>query len=777
MWDKITPELDQAQDIQISRTLMDNLHPGNCELHAFSDAAPTAYGSAIYIKSGANVSLYIAKTRVKPLKETTIPRMELLAAVTAYRLIKYTQEALNGLISFKKQVIWIDSQIVLHWIKSEKKLPIFVHNRVKELHEFPGDFRYVTSKDNPADLLTRGISAEELKNSTLWWSGPTWLSTGIYPPTPKELGPQEVNVLLQQTDAEEGDNKTDHIPKKSSISNVINAKHFSSYTKLLKVTALVKKCARIWMTKDKVDSKDLCHVEAQEVIDAEKLWIKATQQECYSNEIESLKGKATTSRPTLINQLRLYLDELGLIRLDGRLNNAQIDMDTKFPYLIPKQHTITDLLIRRAHADTLHSGMRSTVTKLRQRYWIPRIREAVNTQLRKCVVCKIASGKPYRKPETPPLQASRIREAPPFTVTGCDFTGALYVIPKGGGTESKVYIALFTCAITRAVHLEVVPDMSTPTFLNAFRRFTARRSIPAKMISDNALTFISTAEYTKSLLNDPEIREYMSNHQVDWSFNPKRAPWWGGFFERLIGLTKMALYKTLRRARITLDQLVTLVTEIGVLNNRPLTYVGETDIAEPLTPAHLLHGRQLTGLPHEVTDWDELSDPNFNDLDQPALAKRTKKMSAIFQQFWQVWSSEYITSLRERHIQAKRGITENTVKIGDIVLVHSDDTKRVNWKLAKIESLIYGNDGIVRAANIKTKNGTTNRPITRLYPLEVTAVETCEPQSQIAQTKMKHNEANLIKGDHNNYANRRSVRNASKIARDKIRQWANVLND
>ncbi|XP_064621909.1 uncharacterized protein LOC135484415 [Lineus longissimus] len=791
-WRKITIELEEAMNITVPRKILDNIDPQNCELHAFSDASPAAYGCAIYLKSGTQASLLIAKTRVKPLKATTIPRMELIAALTGYRLAKYTLEALQGLIPIKKQVIWIDSQIVLHWITSDKKLPVFVQNRVNELRKFPGEFRYVQSKDNPADLLTRGITAQELRDSPLWWTGPSWLSTGMYPPTPTKL---LHNVLLQQAATTDDvpdqvrDDTSDHAPdvrdqthhpattplQHPGIAKVIDVTRFSSYRKLLRITALVQKIAKVWITKDKTNLKTLIQATAQETSAAETLWIKAIQTDCYHNEIEILKGKTATGplagrSKTLVNQLRLYLDESGLIRLDGRLNNARINLDTKFPYLVPRKHPFTDLLIGRAHAAQLHSGMRSTVAWLRQRFWIPRIREAVNSQLRRCVTCKLIIGKPYSKPETPPLQASRIQQAPPFTVSGCDFTGALNVRPKEGGPEAKFYLALFTCAITRAVHLEVVPDMTSQTFLNAFRRFCARRSTPSQMISDNGTTFIAAANEIKQLMQSPDIQAHMADQRCTWTFNPKRAPWWGGFFERMIGMTKMAIIKTLRRARVTLDELTTLVTQVeGILNDRPLTYIGDMDITAPLTPAHLLHGRQITGLPYEATDLDELADPNFGD----SLNKRAKRLAVLIDHFWQQWSSEYIPSLRERHIRSKRGHRETRVKVGEIVLVHSDETKRVNWKIAKIERLIYGQDGIARAAQNKTSSGVTNRPIARLYPLEVTAAETAPIAAQVHE---KHNEAQQNTTQQAPVNNRPPTRNASKNARNKIMQWANVLN-
>ncbi|XP_070571205.1 uncharacterized protein [Ptychodera flava] len=306
--------------------------------------------------------------------------------------------------------------------------------------------------------------------------------------------------------------------------------------------------------------------------------------------------------------------------------------------------------------------MPSTVTHIRQRYWIPRIRETVKSVLRNCVICKKVIGKAYTMPVSPPLQSFRVNETPPFTVTGVDFTGTLLVKNTENREASKAYICLFTCAVTRAIHLEVVSDLSTVTFLNAFRRFAARRSLPSKMVSDNATTYLAAAEEITKLLNSREIREYMNNHRVEWIFIPKRAPWFGGFWERL-GLTKTALQKVLGHARVTLDELTTLVAEVeATLNDRPITYVDECD---PLTPSLLLHGRLINTLPRELVDDDELTDPTYITSKQTTLEKRVKYLAKLHEHFWQRWSAEYLPALRERH--SPKGKTGNVIKKGDVV--------------------------------------------------------------------------------------------------------------
>ena len=154
--------------------------------------------------------------------------------------------------------------------------------------------------------------------------------------------------------------------------------------------------------------------------------------------------------PTLVKQLRLFLDDRKLMRCGGRIHNALTSDLTKFSYLLPPRHPLTSLITIDTHRKLHHSGVSNTVTALRQVYWIPAIRQCVRKLLHRCVTCNKLLGKPYRAASLPPLPKVRVTQCPPFSVTGVDFTGALHV--KNGGDERKVYICLFTCTSTRAVH-------------------------------------------------------------------------------------------------------------------------------------------------------------------------------------------------------------------------------------------------------------------------------------------------------------------------------------
>ena len=316
----------------------------------------------------------------------------------------------------------------------------------------------------------------------------------------------------------------------------------------------------------------------------------------------------------LVRQLRLFLDKNDCLRCGGRIHNAPLSHVSKFPFLLPAKHPLTTLIIHSFHLRLLHSGTNSTLTELRQESWIPTARQTVRSVIRKCTTCKKNCGSFYPSPDPAPLPKIRVRDAPPFTITGVDFTGALYVHEHH--QEIKVYICLYTCATSRAIHLEIVNDLTVDMFLLSFRRFASRRSLPSVLVSDNASTFQSAAEELQKLFKSSILVHNLSKQGVQWQFIPKRAPWYGGWWEQLVGMTKSTIKKVLGRAHVSLVTLQTLVTEVeAVLNDCPLIYITpDIEDADPLTPSHLLCGRRITSLPHASIEDDEVKDPSTSDV-------------------------------------------------------------------------------------------------------------------------------------------------------------------
>ena len=755
-WQTIVEDIKQLPHFTINRSYFTTtFDKHNVELHLFADASAKAYGSVAFLLLQQQTSFVMAKTRVAPLKPCTLPRLELMATVVAARLAKFiiTSLKLQGAPTY----IWTDSQIVLYWIHSFKRLPQFVSSRVAEINQSipSASWNYCPTNDNPADLLTRGLTFEQFKSSSQWVHGPSWLPNQQNWPVWQHSPISHLHAVAAVSDEFIPSEQTPH---NIGLRYIIKVKDYSTLHKLLTVTAYVYRFV-LNLRNPQAAKKD--PITARELHHARKQWIKDCQQETYWHEIQNI---SPTSRPIkrllLVRQLRLFLDKEGLIRCGGRIHNAPLSHLAKFPYLLPQKHPFTALIIYSTHVKLYHTGINSTVTALRQSYWVPAARQYVKSLLRRCTICKRHHGRPYPTPDPAPLPKSRTQDTPPFTVTGVDFTGALYVQQKGD--EIKVYICLFTCATTRAIHLEVVSDLSTETFLLAFRRFASRKSLPQLMVSDNASTYTAAAEELYQIFRSRELATSLEKSGVTWKFIPKKAPWYGGFWERLIGLTKGCIKKVLGRSHISLVMLQTMVVEIeATLNNRPLTYVS-SDISDPhpLTPSDLLYGRRIVSLPHELVV-DELKDPDYGDVSE--IKRRAKTQAHLIRNFQTRWRHEYLTSLREFHRASGNNLQQ--VKVGDVVLIHGEGP-RINWKLAVIHQVVKGKDGLIRAAEVRTANGTTNRPIAKLYPLEVTANDVSSLSDNKVSPQLTTSEQVRA---------RPVPRDAASKARQQLSEWCKIL--
>ena len=244
----------------------------------------------------------------------------------------------------------------------------------------------------------------------------------------------------------------------------------------------------------------------------------------------------------------------------------------------------------------------------------------------------------------------RVTESYPFTSTGCDFAGPLYCKHSRNAPEEKIYICIFTCCSTRGVHLELVSDLTADCFLRAFRRFVARRGLPLRLVSDNGKTFKNAEKKLAALFELPDVQEYLARKRISWRYDLPTASWWGGLFERLIGMTKRCLRKIVGRASLTYDEINTVIVEVEcVLNSRPFTYVSAKDQEEILTPSHSLNGRNISSLPELSKFREVLHDANYDIEKRELFTKRSIHLGNVLKHFWNLWRKHYLVELREHH--------------------------------------------------------------------------------------------------------------------------------
>uniref|UniRef100_A0A0M3HXD9 Integrase catalytic domain-containing protein n=1 Tax=Ascaris lumbricoides TaxID=6252 RepID=A0A0M3HXD9_ASCLU len=419
-------------------------------------------------------------------------------------------------------------------------------------------------------------------------------------------------------------------------------------------------------------------------------------------------------------------------RCGGRLSETVIPRSEKYPIFLPQNHRLTQLLILREHTSIFHGGAPATLSRLRQHFWIPHGRRAVRLVITNhCLQCRRWKAKPFALPPMPPLPAARVQPAPAFDCTGIDLLGPIRVSSETGA--SKRWIALFTCLVTRAVHLEIAEDLSALSLVECLRRFIARRGLPREIISDNGTNMILTA---KSLKDIPDACS------VKWTFITAFAPWKGGVYERLVGLTKTCLRRSVGRRLLSDGELRTLAAEVeAVLNERPITYV-ESDDIQVIRPIDYLRPRAHLSVHVERTN----EDPEFNP--QPPstrqqLLEQWSKAQECRNKFWEIWSREYLQLLRERDPRFHKGprLQEHRIpRVGEIVLLSDTTAPRAFWRLAKVVEVPIGSDNRVRTARVKCSSGRTFlRTIAQLYPLEVSSDETEQTEVSPGQTPRLRN--------------------------------------
>ena len=629
-WEALVKDLQDSSLVSLPRSYCEGINKDVCSytLYGFCDASTTAYAAVVYLvmktRNTIQTQFVVAKTRVAPLQTVTIPRLELLSALLLSRLIANVSSILESTLSDVGMECYTDSTVALYWIKgTNKEWRPFIQNRVNEIREktSPDLWHHCPGVTNPADLPSRGMTMSELQLSCLWRYGPDWLNGNLTlndEDEPTEM-PEECSKELRASNKKTHNLATTEV--KCTIGDLIQCERFSSFRRMVRVTAYVMRAVKIFKGRIRQSSGPLL---TEELSDAERRWIIDSQRNLERDKsFDSLKS-----------QLNLFLDENGLWRCGGRLANADIPYSTKYPLLLARNHPLTPLVVNDAHKRVLHNGVRETLTEIRRKFWIVKGRSLVRAIIHRCVTCRRFEGAPFPTPPPPPLPASRVKEDPAFTFTGVDFAGPLMIRTEGPNKTSKTWICLFTCFVTRAVHLDIVLDMSAETFIRCLKRFAARRGLPHRFISDNGKTFKAASKFLKSVFKDDTVTDHLAEKGCEWTFNVERAPWWGGAFERMVQSTKRCLRKMVGQASLNYDELLTVVTEIeSIINSRPLSYTSAGDTEEPLTPSHLLTGRRVLNLPNHLGHLCDPGDEDF-DIDSSQLTRRMKHLSNTLNHFW-----------------------------------------------------------------------------------------------------------------------------------------------
>lgn len=703
-WLKFKEALPALNECEIPRRVICS-NPTSIELHAFSDASENAYGASIYIRSSDGngntwVRLLCAKSKVAPLKSLTVPRLELCGALTLARVVNKVKGALK--INFDSCTFWTDSTIVLGWLGTEPNLlKSFVSNRIAEIQNLSKDstWRHISTKDNPADLLSRGVQPNQLKDCSLWWNGPSWLS-------------------LNNAEWPNSNFQVENLPELRPVKHAFIAKHvwhfpferFSTLKKLIRCVAYLKRFSE----NCRVPPAQRRHtpLNVTELDTSLKYILKMAQREMFRDELQIL-GKEGSIKKGPLAKLNPFVDQEGFLRVGGRLANSEFSFDKRHPVILLTNHYLTKLIFEHEHITLLHAGPQQLLFSLREKYWPISGRNFARKIVRDCVRCARFNSKPIQ-PIMGALPKLRVQANYPFHITGVDYAGPLKIKDKKGrgAKQSKCWLCLFICFCTRAVHLEIVSELTTDAFILTLRRFISRRGKPAKIYSDNGLNFVGTHNELQILgkfisENQKSLQDSFANENIDWQFIPAHSPHFGGLWEAGVKLTKHHLKRVAGDASLTYEELSTLIAQIeAIVNSRPLTPLStDPDDLIPLSPAHFLIGRTMTSLP----------DQPLMDIPEGRLS-RLQRIQQLQQHFWARWHKEVISELQER---TKWTRSYGSLQVGTLVLIKDDNLPPLKWRLGRITTIHPGRDGQARVATIRTANGEVKRTFPKICPLPV----------------------------------------------------------
>jgi hypothetical protein len=691
------------------------------QLIHFSDSSEDGYGTVSYIRlvnedGRIHVCLLLSKARVAPLKQISIPRMELTAATVAIRVDKMLRKELD--LKLDKSIFFTDSTAVLKYIRNKTtRFKTFVANRLQIIHDGsdPSQWGYIDTKLNPADHVSRGLWANDLLNCNCWLRGPEflWKPMVDWPTYPRVIanlvGANNDDMEIKSAAAVVKQANPKDTKQEIEVVNKLLC-HYSSWDRVKRAVAQILKVrdellrrSRMRKQNMPITQQKLGPVTVDDLNRSEKGILVFAQRQTFCEEIKCLNSGSGVKRSSTLYQLDPFMED-GLLKVGGRLNKLAMPESMKHPVILPKDSHISKLILKQIHRNLIHSGRNHMIAQLRKKFWITNANLASRKVISECVTCRRHRSK-LMDQKMSDLPLDRLTpDEPPFSRTGVDYFGPIEV--KRGRTTVKRYGVLFTCLAIRAIHLELADSLDTNSCINAIRRFIACRGQVVKIRSDNRTNFVASEKELKLAFKEIDhsrIQQSLANTGIIWEFNTPGAPHQGGVFERQIQTVKRKLRVVVKGQTLNDESLRTLFCEIeAVVNDRPITRVSDNpNDLDVLTPNHLLLLKTKPYMPVGTFDRNDLY-----------ARRRWKQVQFLADLFWKRWIHEYLQLLqsRQKWLSHKRNVV-----VGDIVLIADQNAPRGSWPLARVIDTFPDKSGCVRHVRLQTgTKSVLDRPVHKL---------------------------------------------------------------
>lgn len=749
IWLRFWGEIQELEKFRIDRWI-GTTPKAKTKLIGFSDSSTMAYGAVIYARTvypdgHVRCRMITSKTRVAPLKTMTIPRLELAAAELLAKLLTEVRNSME--FPEMRYILFTDSSATLHWIRKEPaQLKRYVENRVSSIQKLTDlrMWRYVNTKENPADLLSRGVRPSLLVDNRLWLFGPEWLSRpeGDWPTEqfPMKFTPETAIEFRIHTVTEVKNNLTLKRMNKATkhMERLGILDYVDDIEKAQRIIAYAIRYVNASLSGFKPPSRATRSVNVvphpptlKEKSHAMEYFVRKTQEVYFNAERTALKGGKVISDKSKLIALNPFLDYRGIMRVGGRIGKALVDFDRKHPMIVPKGTRLAWLLMRQAHRLCLHGGIQVQMQFLRRRFWIPQMRDELKKFSRDCITC--IRNKPVTLEQIMAgLPADRVRPGRPFETTGVDYAGPFNVkyVDKDGQPILivKAWLVVFVCLKTRAVHLDMVNDLKSSSFIACYEEFVSRRGRCYKMYSDNGTSFTGAEKAIGRAYKEWQEDDTVSNiaqRGTEWHFMTPAAPHQGGIYEAAVKSMKYHLKRVIGARVMEYRQMRTLLCKVeAVLNSRPLSALtDDPNDLHALTPGHFLIGEEL------------VAPPSFDHVNEDDLQGRNLwlERDRMFKDFWARWHNEVLTSMIERKKWRRE---REDVKVGQLVVVKDENLPPSHWRMARVVEVTPGGDNRVRNVVVKTEKGSFKRPVQKLCLLPVDIPERTDPGAAETTTPM-----------------------------------------
>ena len=763
-WRRIAKQVNASKPIDINRCV--GSRNSSYRLIAFTDASKLLIGTVIYIQDLATnqVSFMMARNKIvgRQLETKSVPALELQAVSLGVESLMEMQQQLDGQaavvpIKIAELNLYADSMVALQWVnkyvnglEKMQKTSIFVKNRLeiiqRQCSKFPVKFRFISGLENPADLITRPVSYNQLIKSNfhlgpkflrdepgtelesdLWFTVPNPLAR-IVEPVASLSTELVVQPILTETSSRDGDGG-------KSIGKVVPFSKYSSFLRLVRVTQYILRYVRA--LKRKCGGKMVNTNREVEITDnlfttATKLILKAEQEEHFPEVCNYFRNKtAIKNIPNIMNQLNIYQDKKGILRVRGKFQEWPYGLN-EFPVLLPKNSKIVKAIVNDYHTRMAHAGCYSILAQLRKQFHIPQAFITVKKILQDCVTCRKQNARTINLNQSC-YRDFRSKPNPiPYRDIFVDHFGPFLV--QEGPRKIKVWVLCITCLWSRAINLKVCYDLTVTEFLRTMQLHVFEYGLPERIFSDLGTQLVAGGNVITDYLKDISTQIYFEENHI-------RTPVFSQFFkghkalgslvESCVKIAKKLIYGSMGKNVLPHLQFELLIAQtVNIINKRPVAFKEalrdnknniET-IPIVITPELLLKGYESPTV--GIIPSDPESDKEWAPDDSPSekIKKNYEQFAKIRQKLITLYHDEFLANLMQQAISKTgrfRPVLHKKLGENDIVLIKEENMKRINFPLGIVQRVICNDFGEVTAAEVrKGKTGEIlKRHVSSLIPV------------------------------------------------------------